>query len=107
MICRHFSPYSYLAGKAVPNFMKATQTLARNQTLANEAYIACALERHRFAHGQYPETLDALVPQFAGKLPHDLIGGQPLHYRRTDDGNFLLYSIGWNEKDDGGRPGKN
>ena len=29
-------------------------------------------------------------------------GGQPLHYRRTVDGDFLLYSVGWNETDDGG-----
>ena len=28
--------------------------------------------------------------------------GQPLRYRRTDDGKFVLYSVGWNEKDDGG-----
>jgi hypothetical protein len=37
------------------------------------------------------------------KLPHDVIGGQPLKYRRTNDGKFLLYSIGWNECDDGGK----
>ena len=62
----------------------------------------CALERYKLASGRYPETLDALVPQFIGKLPHDIIGGKPLHYRRTGDGKFVLYSIGWNEKDDGG-----
>ena len=77
----------------------------------NEGQIACALERYRLAHREYPETLDALVPQFIEKLPHDIIGGQPLHYRRMDQpsqssgaasGKFLLYSIGWNETDDGG-----
>ncbi len=36
------------------------------------------------------------------KIPHDIIGGQPLHYRQTADGQFVLYSVGWNEKDDGG-----
>jgi hypothetical protein len=40
---------------------------------------------------------------FAEKLPHDIIGGQPLHYRPTADGKFLLYSVGWNEADDGGK----
>ncbi|HEY5041711.1 MAG TPA: hypothetical protein VIK53_06870 [Verrucomicrobiae bacterium] len=35
-------------------------------------------------------------------VPHDIIGGQPLHYRRTDDGKFLLYSVGWDETDNGG-----
>jgi hypothetical protein len=98
----HFSPYTFLATIAMPNTTKASQTLAHNQTLVYEAQIACALERCRLAYGNYPPTLDALVPQFIEKLPHDIIGGQPLHYRRTDNGQFLLYSIGWNETDDGG-----
>ena len=102
----HSTPYNFLTRVAVPNFAKAIQTLARNQTLANEASIACALERYRLAHGQYPDSLSALVPQFIQPLPHDLINGEPLKYRRADRGGYLLYSIGWNEKDDGGVPGK-
>jgi hypothetical protein len=70
--------------------------------MANEALVVCALKRYRLAHGQYPETLDGLVPQYVEKLPRDIIGGRPLNYRRTDNGQFVLYSIGWNEKDDGG-----
>ena len=101
-----FRPYTFLATMAAPNFVKAEQTMARNQTLANEAFLACGLERYRLAQGQYPKTLEALVPQFAEKLPHDIIGGQPLKYHRTADGQFVLYSVGWNEKDDGGVPGK-
>ena len=31
-----------------------------------------------------------------------IINGRPLKYRRTDSGRFILYSVGWNEKDDGG-----
>ena len=50
----------------------------------------------------FPTSLDALAPQFIAKLPHDVINGQPLHYRRTSDGQFVLYSVGWNEVDDGG-----
>jgi hypothetical protein len=102
----HFSPYTWLAAMATPNFAKAIRVMAQNQTRVNEAYIACGLERYRLAHGQYPETLDALVPQFAEKLPHDIIGGQPLKYHRTADGRFVLYSVGWNGKDDGGVAGK-
>jgi hypothetical protein len=34
--------------------------LAQKQTLANEASVACGLERYRLARGQYPETLEAL-----------------------------------------------
>jgi hypothetical protein len=102
---KHYSIFHLLGSIAIPNFTKAIQTFAHNQTLANEGQIVCALERYRLAHGGYPETLDALSPQFIDKIPDDLIGGGPLHYHRTDDGKFLLYSIGWNETDDGGTPG--
>ncbi len=99
---QHPRPWNIWARFAIPNFTKAVQTTAHNQTQVNEGQIACALERYHLAHGEYPGTLDALAPQFIEKLPHDIIGGQPLHYRRTDDGKFLLYSVGWNETDDGG-----
>ncbi|MCX6926378.1 MAG: hypothetical protein NT154_24700 [Verrucomicrobia bacterium] len=101
-----FSSYTFLWVAAAPNLVGASKTLARNQALVNNAFIACGLERYHLAHGEYPDTLEALIPQFAEQLPHDLIGGQPLKYRRTSDSQFILYSIGWNEKDDGGVPGK-
>src|SRR5947207_4072096 len=98
----HFSPYTFVAARSTPNFTRTTRELARCQTRVNETFVACALERYRLAQGQYPETLDALVPRYVEKLPHDIIGGQPLKYRRTNGGQFILYSIGWNETDDGG-----
>ena len=78
-------------------------TLLQVQTQVNAGQIACALECARLANGAYPETLDALTPQFIAKLPRDLISGKPFTYRRIDEGHFLLYSVGWNETDDGGR----
>jgi hypothetical protein len=78
------------------------EKIAAAQTSLDLARTAIALERFRLEHGEFPESLDALAPQFMEKIPHDVIGGQPLHYRRTDDGQFVLYSVGWNETDDGG-----
>ncbi len=101
---RH-SPYNFIGSGMIPNFVKVWQSTAYNQTMANETQIVCALERYHLAHGEYPETLDALAPQFIEKIPHDIIGGEPLHYRRMDVGKFLLYSVGWNETDDSGSPG--
>jgi hypothetical protein len=96
------SAHNFLAAVVVPNFTRAWQVLARNQTHASQALIVCGLERYRLVRGDYPATLEALVPQFAGVLPHDLINGQPFKYRRGANDAFLLYSVGWNEKDDGG-----
>ena len=75
---------------------------AYGQESVDLARVAIALERYRLAHGEFPESLDALAPQFMEKIPHDIINAQPLHYRRTADGQFVLYSVGWNETDDGG-----
>jgi hypothetical protein len=101
-----WSPYAFMLALAIPNFTKAYQSTANNQTLVNQALIACGLERYRLAHGQYPETLDALVPRFVDKIPYDVIGGQPPHYRSAMDGTFLLYSVGWSGRDGGGMRSK-
>lgn len=97
----HKSPFKIDAAIGVANFRKAVMTTAKNQNFVNQALVACALERYHIAHSQYPESLDSLIPQFIEKLPHDAINGGDLKYRRTDN-SFILYSIGWNEKDDGG-----
>lgn len=82
--------------------LQATSRFAYAQTLINEARIACGLERYRLARGAYPSSLAALVPQDIATLPHDVINGQPYRYRLRPDGTFLLYSVGWDETDDGG-----
>jgi hypothetical protein len=99
----HFSPYKMQARMTFPVVGASFTRFAFSQAGVDLARTACALERYHLAHGEYPQTLDALTPQFIEAIPHDVINGQPLHYRRTDDGKFLLYSVGWNEKDDGGQ----
>jgi hypothetical protein len=80
------------------------RTFAYIQTGLDEATLACALERFKIERGDYPVRLDELVPQFIEKLPHDVINGQPLHYQRTPDGRFMLYSVGWDGVDNHGTP---
>ncbi len=82
-----------------------TRKTAFAQTAVDTAAIACAVERYKLTHGGLPDSLDALVPQFIDNLPHDIIDGQPLKYRRTADGHYAIYSVGWNERDDGGVAG--
>jgi hypothetical protein len=74
------------------------------QTVVDLATLACALERYRLANGEFPPALELLVPGFLAKLPHDVITGTPLKYRRAEGGGFVLYSVGFNSVDDGGKP---
>jgi hypothetical protein len=99
---KHYNPYKVQSLMLFPAISASVTKFARIQAQVDLARVACALERFRLANGNYPATLDALAPQFIAQLPHDVINGQPLHYRRTDDGKFVLYSVGWDEKDDGG-----
>jgi hypothetical protein len=94
--------YNVLARLLVPALSKTAAKFAHGQTVVDLATVACALERYRLAHGQYPEQLDLLVPRFIPKIPTDVITGELLKHRREPDGTFVLYSVGWNETDDGG-----
>ena len=85
-----------------PVLGEAATKFAYAQASVDLARTAIALERYRLARGAFPESLDALAPQFMAKVLHDVIGGQRLNYRREAGGSFLLYSVGWNEKDDDG-----
>lgn len=100
-----FWHHETLARLLLPALQGLPKKAAAAQTAVNQAYIACGLERYRLANGQYPDSLDKLAPRYSNQPPNDVITGEPYKYRRTDDGNFLLYSVGWNEKDDGGVPG--
>jgi hypothetical protein len=62
---------------------------------------AIALAIHGAEHGEYPESLDDLVPGVLSNAIVDPVYGGPLAYRRTEDG-FIIYSLGFNGVDDGG-----
>jgi hypothetical protein len=55
--------------------------------------------RHAEAHGAFPQDLDVLK---AGNV-EDPFTGKPLVYRTTDKG-FIIYSVGEDFVDDGGKP---
>jgi hypothetical protein len=63
---------------------------------------AIALERFHKRHGDYPKSLPELAPEFLGQPPFDFMDGQPLRYRLSGDGHFVLYSVGLDCVDNGG-----
>ena len=99
---RHRTLYSYLAKNAIHLMNTPLKSAALAQTEVNQALAVCALERCRLARGEYPATLRELSPQFLSLLAVDPVNGEGLHYRAIPPGRFLLYSVGWDEKDDNG-----
>ena len=68
--------------------------------LTSRAGLACRLYKSRT--GLYPASLEELVPGILTEVPIDPFTGKPFVYRREGEG-FIVYSLGSNQKDDGGR----
>ncbi|MGD9692720.1 MAG: hypothetical protein AB7G17_06045 [Phycisphaerales bacterium] len=67
------------------------------------ALTAIALELHRREHGTYPATLTELTPRHMPSVPEDRFVGRPMGYRLDEQGMPILYSVGNDGDDDGGR----
>jgi hypothetical protein len=65
------------------------------------ADVALTLAAYRADHGKYPDRLTDLKPKYRAETKDPFSDGDLL-YRPAADG-FLLYSVGPNGKDDGGR----
>jgi len=59
------------------------------------------LVAYRAEHGQYPKSIQALVPNYLDHLPIDPLSNKPYVYQ-LHGSTGRLYSIGANERDDGG-----
>jgi len=92
------------ASQVARPWYRAVRQFAYAQVHVDEAGIACRLERYRLAHGSYPDALPGLLAEY-GELPHDIMNGAAYHYKLNGDGTYVLYSVGWNQKDDGGQKG--
>ena len=64
--------------------------------------VSLALAAFKAEHAAYPAKLEVVVPNELKTLPDDLFTDEPLNYTRTEAG-YVLYSVGPNLKDDGGK----
>ncbi|MEX2121726.1 MAG: hypothetical protein WD847_19230 [Pirellulales bacterium] len=64
-----------------------------------------AIRSYRLEHGKLPGDLRQLVPDDLAALPEDPFSRAPLVYRLEGEG-YMLYSVGVNRTDEGGRSGE-
>jgi hypothetical protein len=88
MLCRDAIGINHIA-----EFHRGTRDGAR---------IGIGLELYRRTHGNWPASLDKLVPRWLSVLPADRITGEPLRMAIVDD-RPIVYSLGPDRDDDGGR----
>jgi hypothetical protein len=85
-----------------PDVRKLRESQDRAEQFERNLHLAFALAAYCAERGEYPAKLQELTPKYVPSVPDDLFSGKPLVYRLTDHG-YLLYSIGPNGQDDGGR----
>lgn len=85
----------------IDDYVKIREKLELADCRARLARIAQALWAYRGDRRAFPEELKALHPAYLQELPIDPFSGQRFIYRRTGEG-FALYSVGENQRDDGG-----
>jgi hypothetical protein len=76
----------------MPAMTKVAERYRRGVGNLRCAFVAAALERYRRKHGRWPETLDALVPNYLPAVPTDPQDGKPLRFKRRPDG-VVVYSV--------------
>ncbi len=92
----------HLVGLMVPAFRGLQKSYDRNEQTERNRLVACALAAYRADAGKYPAQLTDLAPKYLPDVYDDLFSGQELVYKPAANG-YLLYSVGANGKDDGGR----
>jgi hypothetical protein len=94
-------PASPAAKIIAPVVADIEQVYVRNEAVFNLVRLQMALEIARGRKGEYPDALGEL--QTLQALPDDPFSGRPFLYRRRAK-DYLLYSVGPDRKDDGGKP---
>ncbi|MHC5101281.1 MAG: hypothetical protein ACYSOG_05545, partial [Planctomycetota bacterium] len=78
------------------------QIFHKNRAVQDALMATLAILRYEKTNNRFPENLEILVSEgYLDFLPIDPFSDQPLVYK-TDNGNFLLYSVGKDFDDDGG-----
>ena len=72
------------------------------EALMETARIGLAARVYLAREKRFPAAVADLVPGLLSREPMDPFTGKPLVFR-IDRDNLLIYSLGSNEKDDGGR----
>lgn len=87
----------------VPNFDGAIERIGLGEAKLAGIYQYAALLAYHREKGSYPANLQALVPTWLPKLPQDPFTGKAFVYRQLGPHNFVLYSVGSDGHDQGGK----
>ena len=99
---RSTSKIHMLLHTIMPALSRITTIELRSVAQLRTGQAGLAVQRYRLATGKLPNKLSDLVPTYMESVPKDPFDGEELRYKKLDPG-FVVYSIGEDLSDDGGR----
>jgi hypothetical protein len=113
---KKYEPASYLSqniiGKSIATYVTFSKTIwqkYKSQTKNRAVQILIALKCYKMEHGDLPDSLEKLVPDYFEDIPNDPYDGKPLRYSKEKK---YIWSVGLDLVDKGGflkeeqKPGK-
>lgn len=98
------SKVEYLpATKSVSGFQNLFFNKANRKTMSNAAHLLVQVQRHKNTYGKFPDSISDLAGPINNTAFIDQYSGNLLWYTLID-GKPLIYSVGTDRDDDGGRP---
>lgn len=92
---------NYWRSEFLPSIEAAQEAHDRTRVRQSLLVSAAAIVEFQTRTGTLPEKLEELVPNYLEELPEDLFVEAPFRYLR-DGQQFVLYSVGKNQRDDRG-----
>ena len=87
----------------IPAALRVSELLYWGKVLHQATIAILAIQQWNLDKGEYPATLDELIKAgYLKELPIDPYSDKSLIYKKTEN-NFVLYSVGRNFEDDGGK----
>jgi hypothetical protein len=83
----------------IPSTRSARVKTIQVQVDVEATIVVCALKDYQLVHGDVPEHLSNLVPDFLPSIPIDPFDGKTLRYRREGT-EWVIWSVGPDLKDD-------
>lgn len=92
-----------LATIIIPSLSRSAEFAARADAQHRLIVLGAAMWRYRLAEGSFPADLGKLVPKYLLTVPVDPFTGESLKMAKAQ-GQIVIYSVGPDLKDDGGKP---
>lgn len=93
----------FLLWSLSPAFLQVDEAWCRSEVRRRVSPLGCAIERYRRLKGNYPASLESLVPTYIDRLPLDPYTDQQFQYRvNADRSQFAVFTFGPNGKDENG-----